>query len=304
MSQGSLLPWNASYIIQRMQRRHFLPTLAAATLVSAQTPAKVIPRRGRLKQSCFTRNFGANMPMEEMCRHAVRLGAVGFDFVPAAQWPTLKKFGLMATGALGGGITIETGIIQKQVHDELVPSVEAFIDRCAENGVPNAGVSGGQRKGMSYAEGATNAVAFLNRVKGRAEEKGVTVLLEVMNSKYKDPAIGRVDQVCDHLDWAVDVCTRVNSPRVKILFDIYHVQTADGNLVANMRNCFPLIGHFHTGGVPGRHELDETQELNYGFIFRTIADLGYKGYIAHEYDPTPGRDPVESLEKVMAIADV
>jgi hydroxypyruvate isomerase len=125
-----------------------------------------------------------------------------------------------------------------------------------------------------------------------------------MNSKYQDPAIGRKDQICDHLDWAVELCTRVNSPRLKILFDIYHVQIMDGNIVANIRAHFPLIGHFHTGGVPGRHEIDETQELNYGFIFKAIADLGCKGYIAHEYDPALGRDPIRSLEKVMASTDV
>jgi hydroxypyruvate isomerase len=102
----------------------------------------------------------------------------------------------------------------------------------------------------------------------------------------------------------VDVCTRVNSARVKILFDIYHAQIMDGNIVANIKSAFPLIGHFHTGGVPGRNELDDTQELNYKFILKTIADLGYSGYVAHEYDPTPGRDPLQSLEKVFEIADV
>jgi hydroxypyruvate isomerase len=244
------------------------------------------------------------MPLEDMCRQAARLGAVGFDGVPSEQWPILKKFGLISTMALGGGMTIDDGIVQKQLQSALVKSLEEFIDTCASHGCPNAAIVGGQRKGMSYAEGADNAVAFLNRVKNRAENKGVTLCLEVMNSKYQDPAIGRKDQICDHLDWAVDVCTRVNSPRVKILFDIYHVQIMDGNIAANIRASLPLIGHFHTGGVPGRHEIDETQELNYGFIFRTIADLGFTGYIAHEYDPAPDRDPIRTLEKVFAITDV
>ena len=151
-----------------------------------------------------------------------------------------------------------------------------LIDKCAANVCPNILIVGGQRNGMFYAEGATHAAAFLNRVKDHAEEMNVTLCLEVMNSKYSDPALGRKDQVCDHLDWAVNVCTRVNSPRVKILFEIYHVQIMDGNIIANIKACLPLIGHFHTGGVPGRHEIDDTQELNYGLIFRTIADLGYR----------------------------
>jgi hydroxypyruvate isomerase len=244
------------------------------------------------------------MPLEDMCREAARLGAGGFDAVPPEQWPTLKRFGLTPTLARGGGISIENGIIHKQLHRELAMSLRELIDTCATHGCPNVLIVGGQRNGMSYVEGASHAVAFLNRVKGHAEEKNVTLCLEVMNSKYADPALGRKDQVCDHLDWAVELCTRVNSPRVKILFDIYHVQIMDGNIIANIKACFPLIGHFHTGGVPGRHEIDETQELNYGFIFRTIADLGYTGHIAHEYDPAPGHDPIRILEKVFATTDV
>jgi hydroxypyruvate isomerase len=239
-----------------------------------------------------------------MCREAARLGAVGFDGVPPERWPILRKFGLISTMALGGGMTFENGIIQKQLETDLVKSLGEFIDNCATQGCPSAAIIGGQRKGMSYAEGADNAVAFLNRVKGRAEDKNVNLCLEVMNNKYQDPALGRSDQICDHLDWAVEVCSRVDSPRVKILFDIYHVQIMDGNIAANIKAHLPLLGHFHTAGVPGRHEIDETQELNYGFIFRRIADLGYTGYIAHEYDPTPGRDPIKMLEKVFAITDV
>jgi len=288
-----------------MQRRHFIPAIASAALAAAQNPTPTrIARKGRLKQSCFSRTFGRGVPLEDMCRQAVRLGAVGFDGTAPAQWPTLQKYGLICTMGVGGGVSIPDGVIQKQMHSAMVKTLGLFIDTCAEHGCPSTMIFGGQRKGMSYAEGADNAVAFLNQVKGRAEDKGVNLCLEIMNTKYQDPAIGRVDQVCDHLDWAVEVCTRVNSPRVKVLFDIYHVQIMDGNIAANIRAHFPLIGHFHTGGVPGRHELDETQELNYGFIFRSIADLGYTGYVAHEYDPTPGRDPIQMLEKVFAIADV
>jgi hydroxypyruvate isomerase len=288
-----------------MRRRSFFPAIASASLAFSQDPAPAkIARKGRLKQSCFARSFGPGMPPEEMCRQAARLGAVGFDFFPTAQWPTLRKFGLIPTIALGGGVTIATGIVQQSTHDAISTSLTEFIAHCAENGCPHILISGGQRKGLSYSEGANNCVAFLNRVKAAAEEKGVTLCLEIVNSRYTDPKFGRADAVCDHTDWAADVCTRVNSPQVKMLFDIYHVQIMDGDVVARIREHLPLIAHVHTAGVPGRHEIDETQELNYPFILKSLADLGYSGFVAHEYDPSPGSDPIRTLEKVFALADV
>jgi hydroxypyruvate isomerase len=286
-----------------VKRRDFIGSIACAGAAAGQDSG-VIPRKGRLKQSCFTRSFGRGMPVDEMCRQAARLGASGFDFFPASQWPVLKKYGLTPAVTLGGGITIAGGVVRKESHDEITKSLSAFMGQCKENGCPGVLISGGERRGISYAEGADNVVAFLNRMKDRAEETGVTLLLEIVNSKYKDPTFGRADAVCDHADWAAEVCTRVNSPRVKILFDIYHVQIMDGDVTANIRAHLPLIGHFHTAGVPGRHEIDETQELNYGFILKTAADLGYRGFVAHEYDPSPGKDPIRTLEKVFNIADV
>ena len=152
--------------------------------------------------------------------------------------------------------------------------------------------------------GADNAVAFLNRIKSRAEDKGVTICMEVMNSRLEDPGLGRKDQICDHMAWGVEVISRVNSPRVKILYDIYHAQIMDGDICRTIQQNFQWIAHFHTGGVPGRHELDDTQELNYRFIATTIADLGYTGYIAHEFRPTPGRDPIQSLKQAIDIITV
>ena len=132
----------------------------------------------------------------------------------------------------------------------------------------------------------------------------MNICLEIMNSKYDDPNIGRTDQICDHVAWGFGVCKRVNSPRVKLLFDIYHAQIMDGNVCENIRQNIQWIGHFHTGGVPGRHELDDTQELNYGFVAKTIADAGFTGYVAHEFRPAPGRDPVQSLTQAVQLMDV
>ena len=285
-----------------MRRRDFLPALATASVAAAQTTAT--PQRpplGRLKLACFRRNFDPKMSMDDMCREAARIGYQGYSGATPKDWPVLKKYGLTPSMSVGGGVTIDTGIIRKELHDEQVKALGTFIDECAAAGGSDILITGGRRHGMPYNEGADIAVGFLNRVKSRAEDKGINLCLEVMNDKFKDPAIGRDDQISNHVSWAADVCRRVNSPRVKILFDIYHVQIMDGNIVANIREYFPLIGQFHAAGVPGRHEIDDFQELNYPYIARVIADLGFTGFVSLEYDPTPGRDRIQSLEKVFAI---
>jgi hydroxypyruvate isomerase len=294
-----------------MRRREFVSAAAlagAATVAgahaSAQTGAAPASGKGRLKQCVTSFPFDPKMPFEDRCREAARLGCVGFDLVGAKDWPTLKKYGLIPTMAPPGGVTMENGLIHKETHEKFLASLGAAIDECAAGGCPNIITVGGQRQGMPDAEGADNAVAFLNRIKSRAEDKGVTICIEVMNSKLQDPGLGRKDQMCDHMAWAVDVVSRVNSPRVKILYDIYHAQIMDGDICRHIQQNFQWIGHFHTGGVPGRHEIDDTQELNYRFIAKTIADLGFTGHIAHEFRPAPGRDPLQSLKQAIEIITV
>ncbi len=152
---------------------------------------------------------------------------------------------------------------------------------------------------MPDAEGADNCVLFLNKVKAHAEDKGVTICMELLNSK-----VNHKDYMCDHTAWGVEVMKRVNSPRVKLLYDIYHLQIMEGDIVRTIRDNIQYLAHFHTGGVPGRHEIDGTQELNYHFVAQAIADLGFAGYVAHEYSPAPGRDGLKSLEQAMEIFDV
>ena len=286
-----------------MRRRDFVTTLAAAGLAAAQTAAPP-KRKGRLKQSVMRANFDPKMSMEDLCRAAAERGVYGVDLAGVQDWPLLKKYGLIPTMGPTGGVSFESGMLHKEQHDALVKSMSATLDQCAEGGCPNMITVGGQRKGMSDEEGIANCVALLNRVKGHAEDKGVTICLEIMNNKFTDPLLGRVDQICNHVAFAAEVAKRVNSPRVKMLFDIYHVQVMDGDVVHHIKDNIQYIAHFHTGGVPGRHELDDTQELNYRFIAKTIADLGFTGYIAHEYRPAPGNDPLKSLDQALAIMDV
>jgi hydroxypyruvate isomerase len=292
-----------------MRRRDFIATLSAAGVaaaaVRAQPPAAA-PRNGRVKQALMRVNFGAGskLTFDDMCREAARAGFYGFDLVGPQDWPTLKKYGLVCTMAPAMGVTIRDGLIRPGLHDAIEKAMHEEIDLCAANGWPNIITVGGERRGIGYEEGKGHCAALLNRVTAHAEDKGVTICIEVVNSKYTDPEFGRADAIFDHLEWGADVCRRVGSPRVKILFDIYHVQIMDGDICANIRKYYPLIAHFHAAGVPGRHEPDATQELNYRFVATTIADLGFAGYIAHEYRPSPGRDPVENLPRVLEVMNI
>jgi hydroxypyruvate isomerase len=287
-----------------MDRRAFLGSLTASltlarTAVARQTSPPGPPRKGRITQGVTRGVFGRGVALEDCCRQAAELGIKGFDLLGPADWPTAKKYGLVPSMASGGGGTIASGLNRTENHARLEASMRETIDRAAANGVPNLITFSGNRGGMPDAEGADNCVAFLNRVKAHAEDKGVTICMEYLNSK-----VNHKDYMFDHIAWGVDVMTRVNSPRVKILFDIYHAQIMDGDIVRNIRDHRQWIAHFHTGGNPGRHEIDETQELNYRFVMQAIADLGFQGFVTHEYSPAPGRDPIESLKRAIEICDV
>jgi hydroxypyruvate isomerase len=282
-----------------MRRRELIAGIAA-TAALAQTTPEPVQRKGRLKQSVTRGVFGRGMSLEDSCREAARLGCKGYDLIGPADWPTLKKYGLVpAMYPPGPGGNIPDALNRKENHDKLEASMHAAIDEAKSNDVPNIITFSGNRKGMDDREGADNCVAFLNRIKAHAEDKGVTVCMEYLNSK-----VNHKDYMFDHIAWGVDVMKRVNSPRVKILYDIYHAQIMDGDIVRNIRDNYQWIGHFHTGGNPGRHDIDETQELNYRFIAQAVADLGFTGFIAHEYSPAPGHEPIATLNKAMEICDV
>jgi hydroxypyruvate isomerase len=285
-----------------MNRRAFLAT-AAASLAAARTglaqPAPAPAPKGRLKQGVTRGVFGRGVPLEDCCRQAASVGIQGFDLITPADWPLVKKYGLVPSMASGGGGSIASALNRTENHEKIEAAMRTMIDQAAAAGVPNLITFSGNRGGMSDAEGADNCVAFLNKVKAQAEDKGVTICMEYLNSK-----VNHKDYMFDRIAWGVDVMTRVNSPRVKILYDIYHAQIMDGDIVRNIRDHSQLIAHFHTGGNPGRHEIDETQEVNYRFVMQAIADLGFQGFVTHEYTPAQGRDPIESLKKAMAICAV
>jgi hydroxypyruvate isomerase len=291
-----------------MNRRRFLSGLAAAplaakSLAAAPQSASGTSRVSRIRQSVMGSVWGTSkLSIEERCRTLARIGFKGMDLPTAEQVPVLKAHGLAPTMMTGTGSSFQNGLIRKEMHDAFEAETRKGIDMCAELGCPNLIGLPGERRGMSYEEGADNAVAFFNRVKSYAEQKGITLCMEITNSKVA--ADQRTDQIFNRLAWGLDVCRRVNSPRVKIVYDIYHVQISDGDVTRNLRDNLDYICHIHVAGVPSRNEIDDTQELNYRFIANAIAESGYTGFVAHEHRPSPGRDPIQSLERCFAIIDV
>ncbi len=290
-----------------MLRRDFVTSSALATvgLAAAQSLSSApIKRKGRIKQGCMRVNFHPGTTIDDACRMAAEVGCVGMDLTGPRDWPVMKQYGLISTCSSAGPISMEDGFIRKELHDKIEPGIREAINTISAAGFPNMVCVGGQRKGISYEQGADNVVAFLNRVKSQAEDKNVTLVLEMVNDKFVDPNFGRVDQVLNHIEFAFDIVKRVNSPKIKILFDCYHVQIMDGDVAHHLRDNIKWVGHVHTAGVPGRRLIDETQELNYGFIAKTLVDLGYTGYVSHEYRPTPGGDAQKELARAVEIMDV
>jgi hydroxypyruvate isomerase len=276
-----------------MTRRSAFETLAAGALAaSAQTAA---PLKGRLKQS-VARWCYSKMSLDDLCQAAARIGLKGIDLVDSKDWPTVQKYGLVPAMTPGGG-TIADGLNRKENHDRLEREFRENIEKAAKAGVPNVITFSGNRRGLPDEIGLANCVTGLNRVKKIAEDEGVTICLELLNSKVNHP-----DYQCDHTAWGVAVMKGVDSPRVKLLYDIYHMQIMEGDIIRTIRDNIQYIAHFHTGGVPGRHEIDNTQELNYGAVAKAIVDLGFQGYMAHEFVPVAA-DGIKSLEEAAKLCD-
>jgi hydroxypyruvate isomerase len=267
---------------------------AGLALAQAAQPQKSASA-GRLKQS-LARWCYAKIPIDDLCQAAAGMGISGMDLVGPAEWPTLKKYGITSCMVQGAG-NFTDGWNRKENHEKLEKQMRESITRAAENGLPNVITLAGTRRGMSDDEGRDNCIVGLSRVKGFAEEKGVTICMELLNSK-----VDHKDTMCDHTAWGVSVVKGVDSPRFKLLYDIYHAQIMEGDLIRTIRENIQYIGHFHAAGVPGRHELDDTQEVQWRTVAKAIADLNFQGYIAHEFVPT--RDPLTSLRQAVETCTV
>jgi hydroxypyruvate isomerase len=253
-------------------------------------------RKNRIRQSacrwCYQK-----IPLDDLCVFGAKIGMAGIDLLDPAEYEVPRRHGLLCTMAYGGGGEIANAMNRTENHAAIEAAFRKNIPLAAKAGVPNIITFSGNRRGMADAEGARNTVLGLNRVKKIAEDNGVTICLELLNSK-----VDHADYMADHTAWGVGVMQEVNSPNVKLLYDIYHMQIMEGDLIATIRKNLQWIGHFHTGGVPGRHELDGTQEVQWDAVMRAIAESGYKGYVAQEFVPT--RDPLTSLRQAVDLCDV
>jgi hydroxypyruvate isomerase len=233
--------------------------------------------------------------METFCANAQKLGLVGIDLLTPDWFPTLKKYNLIGTMTKSHGIT--KGLNRKENWDDCLGQIRKAIEATSEAGYPNVICFSGNRDGMDDEEGLKNCAAALKQVVGLAEEKKVTIHMELLNSK-----LNHKDYMCDKTPWGAKLVDAVGSDRFKLLYDIYHMQIDEGDVIATIRKYKNHIGHYHTAGVPGRNEIDENQELYYPAIMRAIADTGFKGFVAQEF--IPKRDPLTSLTESIKICDV
>jgi hydroxypyruvate isomerase len=283
----------------RLSRRSVLKLAGAAAGALAASslhakddePAKA---KGNVNQSVCRWCYG-KIPLEELAAAVKKMGYKSVELLLPEEYLKIKPLGL--TCAMIGGADIANGLNRKENHDRIVKQLSERIEFAAAEGLPNVICMAGNRNGMSDEEGLENCAVGVKRVVGLAEQKGVTVCMEGLNSK-----IDHKDHMYDHTRWGVELCKKVGSPRFKLLYDIYHMQIMEGDVIRTIREYKEYIAHYHTGGVPGRHEIDEAQELNYPAIMKAILETGYKGFVGQEF--IPARDPLASLAQGFRICDV
>jgi hydroxypyruvate isomerase len=255
-----------------------------------------VSRKGRIHQSACQWCY-PHIPIPQLAEFGAQIGLRAIDLLQPDEFEIPRRYGLVCAMGYAGGGEIRNGLNRTENHAAIEQAFRKNIPRAAKAGVPSVITFSGNRAGMSDDEGARNTIAGLNRLKKIGEDNGVNICLELLNSKHDHP-----DYMCDHTAWSVQVVQEVNSPNVKLLYDIYHMQIMEGSLIETIRRNIQWIGHFHTGGVPGRHELDGTQEVQWDGVMRAIAESGYKGYVAHEFVPTG--DPMTSLRAAVELCDV
>jgi hydroxypyruvate isomerase len=291
-----------SSIMSKLSRRKMMKgvlsgvTIASLPPLSWSEPSVPSQRKGQISQS-VSRWCYRQIPLDKFCADAAQIGLKAVDLLNPDEYEVPRRYGLVCSMGYAGGGEIVSALNRVQNHAKIEEGFRKYIPLAAKAGVPNVITFSGNREGMSDDEGAKNTIAGLNRVKKIAEDHGVTICMELLNSK-----VDHKDYMCDHTAWGVQVVQAVNSPRVKLLYDIYHMQIMEGDLVRTIQQNIHWLGHFHTGGVPGRHELDNSQEVQWDGVMRGIAQANFHGYVAHEFVPT--RDPLTSLREAADLCDV
>jgi hydroxypyruvate isomerase len=288
--------------MHKLSRRTLLKNAAfsGVAIASVSSPSwseqtTPTPRKGRIKQS-VSRWCYKDIPLDKLCAYSAQIGCKAIDLLGPEDYEVPRRYGLICAMGYGGGGDIPNALNRVENHAKIEEGLRKNIPLAAKAGIPNVITFSGNRAGMSDEEGAKNTIIGLNRIKKIGEDNGVVICLELLNSKVNHP-----DYQCDHTSWGVEVCKRVNSPSVKLLYDIYHMQIMEGDVIHTIRDNIKWIGHFHTGGVPGRHEIDDSQELNYRAVAKAIVETGYTGWLAHEYNNP--KDPRKALEEALDICD-
>ncbi len=241
------------------------------------------------------------IPLDIFAPAAKKIGLVGVDLVGPAGWDTLKKNELISTMCNGAEINLVDGWNDKKFHEKLIKNYTEMIPKVANAGWKNLICFSGSRRGIDDETGWKNCTEGIKQIMDLAEKNNVMIIMELLNSK-----VDHKDYQCDKTSWGVELCKRIGSSNFKLLYDIYHMQIDEGDVIRTVRDNFQYLGHFHTGGVPGRREIDESQELYYPAIMKAIVDLGYKGYVAQEFIPSSKEHDKQlaALKKAVSICDV
>ena len=242
---------------------------------------------------CFS-----SFEVDALCAEAKKIGITGIDLVGPKDWPTLKKHGLESTMCNGAEINLVDGFNDEKFHEKLIQNYTAMIPLVAEAGYKNLICFSGNRRGKDDETGWNNCVKGLKQLIPLAEKHNVILVMELLNSK-----VNHKDYQCDRTSWGAELCKRVGSENFKLLYDIYHMQIDEGDVIRNIRDYHQYIAHYHTAGVPGRNEIDDTQELYYPAIMKAIAETGFKGFVAQEFIPK-NADKIASLKKAVSICDI
>lgn len=277
--------------------------LGTANMLSSFTTPEEIKStalKGNINHSVCRWCYGS-IPLEDLCVAVKKIGFSAIDLVGPKDWPTLQKHGIFSSMCNGAELNLVDGWNDKKFHPQLIKNYSEMIPLVAKAGYKQLICFSGSRRGIDDETGWNNCAEGLKQIMGLAEKNKVEIVMELLNSK-----VNHKDYQCDRTAWGVELCKRTGSENFKLLYDIYHMQIDEGDVIRTIKDNHQYISHYHTGGVPGRNEIDETQELYYPAIMKAIVDLGFKGYVAQEFIPTPktNEEKLVSLEKGIKICDV
>ncbi len=270
---------------------------SAFAKVNQQSQITADSSKGQLKHSVARWCFN-DFDIETLCIELKKIGVTGIDLVGPKDWPVLKKHGLLSTMCNGAEINLVDGFNDEQFHEKLLKNYSQMIPLVADAGYQNLICFSGSKRGKTDEEGWQNCVKALQQLIPLAEKYNVTLVMELLNSK-----LDHHDYQCHKTSWGVELAKRLNSDHFKLLYDIYHMQIDEGDVIRTITENHHYIAHYHTAGVPGRHEIDETQELNYAAIMKAIAATGFKGFIGQEFIPK-NANKLESLKKAISICSI